>query len=349
MKIKMENIQELIPTFSIIIPVYNVEKYISNCIESILNQSFFSFELILVIDGSLDNSEQICLRFSQKDNRIKVLSKENGGPGSARNLGIENSIGKFIYFVDADDWIEKDLLLDCSKVLHQGDFDIVGFGYKQDNFNKKGELISSNEVIPDRIAFEKRKKNLRITNNDLKIFSLCCNKIFKRTLIEDNHLRFETGFSLSEDVIFNFQSFIYANKLFFIDKSFYHYINRHTTSLAKQFHDNTFEIHLKSHTALTELMSVWKLNINKSRDVLSNYLIKNVRFTINMLFSYKNDMSHTDKVKYIGAMISSPEVESSIIYYKPYSLKDYIYKYLIKFKMAKIISLFASFLKKNTT
>jgi glycosyltransferase involved in cell wall biosynthesis len=98
------------PQISIIVPVYNAENYLNRCVDSILTQTFTDFEIILVNDGSSDNSGAICDEYALKDNRIKVIHKRNGGVSSARNIGIENSIGKWITFIDADDYIEAGFL-----------------------------------------------------------------------------------------------------------------------------------------------------------------------------------------------------------------------------------------------
>ena len=97
------------PEISIIVPIYNVEKYLPRCIESILAQTFTNFELILVNDGSEDDSGEVCDRYAKEDKRIKVIHKKNGGVSSARNAGLKNSIGNYIGFVDPDDYIKKDM------------------------------------------------------------------------------------------------------------------------------------------------------------------------------------------------------------------------------------------------
>ena len=113
-------------TFSIIVPVYNVEQYLENCINSVLNQSYRNFQLILVDDGSKDSSGEICDRFAQKDSRVKVMHKQNAGVSGARNTGIEIATGQFICFIDSDDWIESDYLQKIVDEIY--DFDILFFG-----------------------------------------------------------------------------------------------------------------------------------------------------------------------------------------------------------------------------
>ena len=95
---------------SVIVPVYNVEKYLNKCIDSIINQTYKNLEIILVDDGSQDSSGKICDEYTKKDNRIKVIHKENGGVSSARNIGLNNATGEWIAFIDADDWVDEEYL-----------------------------------------------------------------------------------------------------------------------------------------------------------------------------------------------------------------------------------------------
>ena len=110
---------------SIIIPVYNVEKYLSKCVESILAQGVEDFELLLVNDGSKDSSLAICNSYAERDSRIKVLNKPNGGVSSARNLGLDNATGEWVTFVDSDDWLAEGALAEC--VPYMQDYEIIRF------------------------------------------------------------------------------------------------------------------------------------------------------------------------------------------------------------------------------
>ncbi len=110
---------------SIIVPVYNVEKYIEKCILSIINQTYTNLEIIIVNDGSLDHSENIIKEYISKDNRIKYIKRENGGLGAARNTGIENATGKYIAFVDSDDWIDPEMYSVLWQKAYECDADVV--------------------------------------------------------------------------------------------------------------------------------------------------------------------------------------------------------------------------------
>lgn len=131
---------------SIIVPVYNVEKYLNKCIDSIINQTYKNIEIILVDDGSTDNSGKICDEYLLRDSRIKVIHKNNGGLSSARNEGINISSGEYIGFVDSDDWVEPNMYEEMYKKILYSNADIVDCGYWKEYENKSIKYISANEV-----------------------------------------------------------------------------------------------------------------------------------------------------------------------------------------------------------
>ena len=132
---------------SVIIPVYNVEKYIEKCIESVLEQTFGDFEIIVVIDGSTDGSEAIARRLQEENpGKITVINQENKGLGGARNTGIINARGKYLLFVDSDDYIEKELLADATKIIESENSDIVFFDFNY--VDENGAFLECGKAIP---------------------------------------------------------------------------------------------------------------------------------------------------------------------------------------------------------
>lgn len=144
-----------IPEISIVVPVYNVEKYLDKCIESILRQTFEDFELILVDDGSPDNSGKICDEWAKKDSRIKVIHQKNGGLPNARNTGINNATGRYIAFVDSDDWVEKDFLSVLYSGITENNADIVQCNYSRVFDSGREDFIQYKNEIWDRQHIEK--------------------------------------------------------------------------------------------------------------------------------------------------------------------------------------------------
>ena len=143
---------------SIIVPIYNTEKYLQRCIESLINQTYQNLEIILVNDGSTDNSEKICAKYKKTDNRIKVFSKVNGGQSSARNLALENITGDYIGFVDSDDWIALDTYEYLMNIIEKNSADIAFIeriktnGKELKKYNKRPkEVLYENDNILDMV------------------------------------------------------------------------------------------------------------------------------------------------------------------------------------------------------
>ncbi|MBO4213123.1 MAG: glycosyltransferase, partial [Clostridia bacterium] len=137
------------PKLSVIMPVYNTAKFLERSINSVLNQTFTDFELILVNDGSKDNSLDVCREFEKKDNRIKVVDKENGGAGSARNAGLAVCSGEFVAFPDSDDWIDPDAYAFCIEKMEVEGLDLLVFGSLNTVYDNDGKVLSVAEGSAD--------------------------------------------------------------------------------------------------------------------------------------------------------------------------------------------------------
>jgi len=202
---------------TVIIPVYNVEKYLNRCIESIINQTYKNLEIILVDDGSTDNSGKICDEYALKDNRIKVIHKQNGGVSSARNKGLEVATGEYIGFVDSDDYIEKDMY----EYLYNG---CVFFNAQ----------ISSCSTLFEGKVIDKQKREFYIQKDFIENFNTfpCSvwNRLFKKDLIYG--LRFDEHIFFGEDLLFSFFAFFKSQKVCFLKENKYNYISN-TNSLSR--------------------------------------------------------------------------------------------------------------------
>lgn len=186
------------PFFSFIIPVYNVERYLPECIESILNQSFKCYEIILVNDGSTDKSLEICDYFQRKDARVKILNKENEGLAETRNKGIKIASGEYLIFLDSDDHLEKkgNGLSELFNILKCKDIDVLLFNLVPFSLNEKMEYLYYR--VP-KFKEIKETENLSIIFKKRIYLASACNKIVRREVVTKNHLKFPTG-KLSEDI-----------------------------------------------------------------------------------------------------------------------------------------------------
>lgn len=210
------------PKISIIVPVYNVEEYLNRCIDSILNQTFQDFELILVNDGSTDNSGQICDNYAIRDKRIRVIHKENGGVSLARNKGLDIARGKYVQFIDSDDYIEKDMLDKVYNTMLKENSDIIFWGFKlytnDMKFTKKHVYHGEDTLNKD--------KNLNLINLYKKdLFGYICCKLFKLEIIKKYNIRFKEKMSFLEDEEFTCQYCRYIENICILDDSPYIYID----------------------------------------------------------------------------------------------------------------------------
>lgn len=202
------------PKYSIIVPVYNAENTLDLCIKSILGQDFKDFELILINDGSKDNSLQVLREYEKKDTRILVIDKPNGGVSSARNAGLDIAKGDYIVFIDADDYIDYDFL--CT--FNQYDADVIICGYK---VYDRPDL----EDTPEAHTLECKEDIIKfICDNIPRQFILTpWSKAFKRTLFEHPQQRYDTKIRFGEDIELNYRLFAKADTLKSISKTGYNY------------------------------------------------------------------------------------------------------------------------------
>lgn len=228
------------PTVSIIVPVYNIENYVSECIDSVISQTFRDFELILVDDGSTDESGSICDWYAKNDKRIKVIHKANGGLASARNAGLESSSGDWIMHIDGDDWIDTDMLMDLldQAIIHGEKVDIVDAG-----FRKVWDNGHSVDVLN---FYDSRDKKSLLTSYIGHAWTSIWGGIVKRRLYEQFNLRSPEGITFCEDFHLAVRLRYYANEVIKINKSYYNYRQRNSSLLHSnssiQAHDEQWVI-----------------------------------------------------------------------------------------------------------
>lgn len=315
---------------SIIFPVYNVEKHIAKSIQSVLNQLYSNFELLIINDGTPDNSIKIAEQFD--DPRIKIFHKENGGPSDARNFGLEKVNGEYIYFLDSDDWIESNLLERCIIAIEKYKSNLIIFGYNLDSEDVNGSLISSEKIIHNRIVFSKEKNNLLFESSTLGLMGYTWNKFYKTSFVKEYQLQFDKEISLFEDVIFNSKIYELVDKIVFIDEALYHYIDRPVTSLIKTFHQNSFALTVKMSKFIYQFLTTWQIDFTKKNNIIADSIMTGIRYSINGLFAYNNGLNFQSKLKYIKMVLNTEETLNYIKFYQPKSFKDKVYKKLIILK-----------------
>lgn len=218
---------------SIVVPVYNTEKYLPECIESILNQAYKDLEIILVDDGSTDSSLMICRKYKDRDSRIKVFHKENSGVSATRNMGIENATGEYISFCDSDDVIAPKLYETLLKQLEQQDVDRVCGGYEY--LYPNGHTLYCKPRLADGKYLKNDLLSMMIDDGTLSgfLFSGVNNCIFKKSIIDENNIRFKEDIKYNEDSLFSFEYALYSNGIYSLQSHPFYSYRQHTSSATK--------------------------------------------------------------------------------------------------------------------
>ena len=218
------------PTVSMIVPVYNAEDYIGRCLDSILNQEYTDFELILVDDGSADTSGAICDQYAARDPRIKVFHRENSGVSDTRNFALSKASGTYLQFLDSDDWITPDAtrLLVRAALEHQCDMVIADF------YRVVGDRVShKGDIQCDRVLSREEFAEYMMENPADYYYGVLWNKLYRRDLVEQYHLRMDSHISWCEDFLFNLEYLLHAETYFALQTPIYYYVKRRG-SLATQ-------------------------------------------------------------------------------------------------------------------
>lgn len=213
------------PLISIIIPVYNVEKYIEKCLTSIMNQTYKNIEIIIINDGSTDKSLNVLKKVSCHDNRINIIDIENNGVSNARNLGIENSNGKYLIFVDSDDWVETNYVELLVKHVKEYNAEIASCSY--DNSETKVNKIISNSI--EIVSEKKELYNYLLLNENFSGY--LWNKIFDAEIIRHHNIKFDKELHINEDLVFICEYLKYTKYAVLIKDKLYHYIIRKNSAL----------------------------------------------------------------------------------------------------------------------
>ena len=218
-------------TISVVVPIYNASKFLKKCLTSIVEQTYDDLEIILVNDGSTDNSLEICEEYAKKDKRVKIINKENGGVSSARNQGIEIATGKYIIFIDADDYIEKNMFEVLTTDLFKYNVDMSMCGYKKVNI--KGKVLFKSSALEDKYFDEQAFKHYLFMPNYYR--EILCNKLFKLDLIKKNNIRFREDIHINENIIFILDFAYFARKYVYDNELLYNYLIHENSALNQKF------------------------------------------------------------------------------------------------------------------
>ena len=261
--------------YSVIIPVYNVEKYINRCLKSILSQHYNDLEIIVIDNGSTDRSGSICDIYANEGANISVYHIENHGVGSARNFGLSKARGEFIYFVDSDDYLVGNLFAEFEDKLTP-DLDLLVFSYYNSFEQEMTEKNRTKKILPyngsyDKYDFSKIFKDLFLSDMLYTVW----NKLYRREFLIENNISFEK-YELGEDVRFNLDVYHKVNKVYLSQESYYVYVIGRKGSAMSGYNPKRLQYQLQELELVDSLLKDWNIdssnldNTVKARILMSN-------------------------------------------------------------------------------
>lgn len=307
---------------SIIIPIYNVDKYLKQCLDSILAQTFQNFEIICIDDGSVDNSFEILKEYKQKDNRFTILQQPHKGASEARNQGIKLAKGKYILFLDSDDYFENTLLDDMYKRAEKFEADLtVCSSRKVDDDGNIIETKSPNFPINvSKVPMEKTFSKKDFKDDIFSLFvPILWNKLIKKSLIEKNNLKF-LPFVIFQDVTFVHSLVISADRIVAFNKELVNYRINQSERLTKKRSKNTIEV-VKSCIALKEFLNI-KGFLPEYEKAFNKCLINHIRAEI----SYCNDEEYQNFLKEFKKLLPNDWQKYQSAFKKDYITPQYLTK-----------------------
>ena len=296
---------------SVIVPIYNSEKYLEKCIDSIRNQTIYNIEIILINDGSTDGSKYICDMFKKLDKRIKVIHTENKGVSHARNVGIKNSTGSYIMFADSDDYVDmnwcKDMLVQQKR--YNESFIMCGYLIWNEKLKNKSLIIFNNNEI------QKIHKSKFMEVYKEGLLNSPVNKIYIKRILQEKNILFNPSLSLGEDLVFNLEYMKYCSKnLIIVNRGLYNYIVRDTDSLSSKYYYNLFEIYTYLNQMLYKSMIDNNVNIERYNSIYWKSYFIMMQDVLKNTMSNNNNISWHKKIKYNNSILNLNEFKIALSY-----------------------------------
>lgn len=314
---------------SVIVPVYNVEKYLSRCIESLIGQTFNDIEIILINDGSTDKSLNIINKYRAKDKRIKLINNENRGVSYSRNIGIKESVGEYIMFVDSDDWIDKDTIDKMYKKAIKNDYDLIMCSYVREFFSgsKCKNITKEVEIIYEKFSINNNLlrrligpiENELANPENLDSLGTVWGKLYKAETIKKNNIKFIDleKIGSAEDVLFNIYLFNEINKAIFINEAMYHYWKGNSNSVTSKYNSKLREQRQVFFKYIEDFIRKNQMN-EIYYEALNNRICLSILGYGLTEFSKDNNKNFLNKVKNIDKFLNDEYILNS---YKHLKLK----------------------------
>lgn len=321
---------------SIIMPVYNVQKYISLAIESVLRQDYKNWELLVIDDGSPDNSIAIANDFARKDNRIKILHKTNGGLSDARNCGLERAQGNYIHFFDSDDFISPDFYTTMLSAFNPS-VDIVICGYYKEIETDAGCVINRFECI--NLYSKQIDPNKSYRDLFVSYFNYAWNKVFKREFLIQNELKYQKGLSIIEDKEFMTRAMVLKPNFKFINYLGYHYQVRKRNTLNNTVTNDFVDCNIKGILLQNIILAFYCENKRILNPDIGYTTFMGVSWTIHCVFNSNNKITLKKRKALVSKLLHDDEIQKNLTFFIPRCFKERVIKSLYSKKLCYIVSI----------
>ena len=303
-------------TVSIIMPVYKVEDYVARAIESIQAQTFTDYEFLIVDDGTPDHSGEICDRFAEADSRIRVFHKENGGAPSARNMAMDVARGKYMYFLDSDDWAEPTMLEDMVTLAEKTDAQLVVTGFFIDTYYSDTEFVTTVCSQPDQVFAsqqEFRENAYRLL--DCNLLYTPWNKLYRTDYLRLYDLKFPHTFW--DDFPFNLSVLRDVERVAVREQAYYHFIRARAESETAKYRANMYEKREEEHGWLLDLYDHWGIMNDDADEMLQRRYIERLLGCIENLTNKSCTLSGREKRRQIKEMIGTDRARRAVKVARP--------------------------------
>lgn len=317
---------------TIVVPVYNVEKYLKKCIDSILFQTYKDFTLLLINDGSTDSSGDICDYYGKIDNRVKVVHKKNEGLSATRNLGIDLANSKYIQFIDSDDYIELNMCENLIDKMEKNNLDMIICGYfleVEENgiFKSSNNIFYHNLLCETQDAFAQYVINMKYNS----IIDASWNKIYLTDVVKNNHIQMPVG-EVFEDTAFILDLLPHIQRTEVTDICYYHYMQRNVKTITRSFNPHKLEYLTKRHISLSNYVLNNNITDNKLLGKMNFFYIKYVFSFFIDLFLEEAKMTKRDRLDIIHTTINGSQYNLAIPNLVGYTNLDYLIIFIAKRK-----------------
>lgn len=327
---------------SVIVPVYNSEKYLNKCLDSILNQTYKNIEVVIIDDGSTDNSLSICKKYSTLNKQIKLFSEENKGVSHARNIGINIATGQWIIFLDSDDWMESNAIMDAIDLINKNNYDTICWNYKKlinNEFfycNKIDESVVNNEKDLISILYSIIESGYYDINYFGEYIRAPWAKMLNKKIIEDNNIRFDETLYIGEDAIFLLEYFKNAKNVKFVNKynNIYRIIS--TSSVGKYKDDLDEQIIIQLEKINNLMKDVTSVDINILKNIIFRFYLNSI---YELIYNYNFKNNHKKNTFDLVEFIKCSKIDLDNIELNLLSNRQKLTYILVKYKQIRLLEL----------